>query len=130
MRKQTSPLRELFRCTLQGFGRRVYFAVWRQFCLTPVIFYTCTRTRAGAGALRTCTQGGRRTVGLPAVAGRPLRLRRTTAVAVLGLATVMSLSLTLFHPADATTSSQINFQARLETSNGAIVNDGNYNVEF
>lgn len=33
-------------------------------------------------------------------------------------------------PASATTSSTLNFQARLETSSGAIVPDGNYNVEF
>jgi hypothetical protein len=32
--------------------------------------------------------------------------------------------------ADATTSDYINFQARLENSSGAIVPDGNYNVEF
>jgi hypothetical protein len=32
--------------------------------------------------------------------------------------------------ASATTSNVINFQARLETSTGAIAADGNYNVEF
>jgi len=45
---------------------------------------------------------------------------------------VLSLGATLYHPAKtaAVVSDNLNFQARLETSNGAIANDGNYNIEF
>ncbi|HVW23689.1 MAG TPA: hypothetical protein VHB51_04385 [Candidatus Saccharimonadales bacterium] len=48
----------------------------------------------------------------------------------MGLSLVVSLSLTLFQPAAATGTNNINFQARLEEADGAIAPDGNYNIEF
>jgi hypothetical protein len=51
---------------------------------------------------------------------------------VLGLAVLTGVTQSIIRPAQtaAATSSTINFQARLETAAGAIVPDGNYNVEF
>jgi len=53
---------------------------------------------------------------------------------VLGVFAVLvcALTISLLHPVAtyAATNGTINFQARLETSAGAIVPDGNYNVEF
>ncbi len=40
------------------------------------------------------------------------------------------LLVTLVHPAQAATNSNLNFQARLQTAGGGIVPDGYYNVEF
>lgn len=53
-------------------------------------------------------------------------------MAVLGLFLLVPLGLNLAKPqvADASTSSYINFQARLEALSGAIAPDGNYNIEF
>ena len=46
----------------------------------------------------------------------------------IGLSLVLSLSLT--SNSSAATNSTINFQARLESSSGAIATDGTYNIEF
>src|SRR5580704_10768359 len=40
------------------------------------------------------------------------------------------ITLTFSVPTEAATSSNVNFQARLENSTGSIANDGTYNVEF
>ncbi|HEY4964739.1 MAG TPA: hypothetical protein VIH90_08695, partial [Candidatus Saccharimonadales bacterium] len=51
---------------------------------------------------------------------------------VIGLSLVLSLGYNLAKPIStaATTTNTVNFQARLESSDGAIAPDGNYNVEF
>ena len=62
------------------------------------------------------------------------RALRTVVLGVFAvLASVLfAAGLSLLHPAgiSAATSSTINFQARLETSTGAVAPDGNYNVSF
>ena len=63
---------------------------------------------------------------------RVLFVRRLTPV-MLAVFGVFSISLTFIHSpklAYAATSNTINFQARLQTHNGGIVPDGDYNVEF
>lgn len=57
-----------------------------------------------------------------------LRLLLTSSLALIIV--VFTLVNWLVHPAQAATSSTVNFQARLMTATGTIVPDGNYNVEF
>ena len=66
-----------------------------------------------------------------------LRLARTSTPAVQALVLVLALSASILYTragaperAYAATASTLNFQARLLTSNGAIVPDGSYNIEF
>lgn len=89
---------------------RVFFAVLEravyQVFSTPVIFYT--RVRAWSR--------------------RPARVLSLIA----GIALVVSLSISLAKPmaSNAAGSDDLNFQARLQSSAGAIVPDGSYNIEF
>ncbi len=57
---------------------------------------------------------------------------RQLVVGVLGLTMLLSVGLNLTSPlrTTAAVSDNINFQAKLESNDGAIANDGNYNVEF
>lgn len=59
---------------------------------------------------------------------------RALRMSILGVFAVFALAMVnlILSPATtaAATSSTLNFQARLETAGGAIVSDGNYNVEF
>lgn len=82
-------------------------SVVRQALAAPVIFYTRVRIQARKRA-------------------------RLATVLVLGITVLSGLALNFTRPAQtiAATSNTINFQARLETAAGAIVPDGNYNVEF
>src|SRR4029077_17813948 len=59
---------------------------------------------------------------------RALRIIILGVFAIFVLAFFMSYAFP--HNTSAATSSTINFQAKLETAAGAIVPDGNYNVEF
>ncbi|HSX30934.1 MAG TPA: hypothetical protein VLE99_03390 [Candidatus Saccharimonadales bacterium] len=63
---------------------------------------------------------------------RVLFVRRITpvALALFGVFCFAALPFSSPKTAYATTSNTINFQARLQSSSGAIVPDGNYNVEF
>src|SRR4051812_913910 len=49
---------------------------------------------------------------------------------LLGVIGVLTVLLSSTHPAGATTPANLNFQARLLNAAGAVVADGNYNVEF
>ena len=70
--------------------------------------------------------------GLFSVACKQFSYLRGIAVVTLMALVLSALYLTAVTPqtAAAATNNTINFQARLETSSGAIVPDGNYNVEF
>ncbi len=58
-------------------------------------------------------------------------LAKTLLVLILGIAGALSIFFSLAAPkANAAASSYLNFQMRLLTSSGSVVNDGNYNVEF
>jgi len=63
---------------------------------------------------------------------RANRVRHIALTTVLGLALVFTVGSSLFRPVStaAATADTVNFQARLEGSNGAIALDGNYNVQF
>lgn len=61
--------------------------------------------------------------------GRHARIAVLT-VASMGLLTGVAFNIARPAQTDAATSNVINFQARLETAGGAIVPDGNYNIEF
>ncbi|HEX4774701.1 MAG TPA: hypothetical protein VH234_04240 [Candidatus Saccharimonadales bacterium] len=106
MLKLGSRQRELSAST---FGRalgKVFFAADRRLLLTPVFFYTRARMR------------------------QPLRVLGPL---LTGLVVLTTVGLNLARPvstAAAATSNTINFQARLESNTGAIVPDGNYDVEF
>ncbi|MDB5170965.1 MAG: exported protein of unknown function, partial [Candidatus Saccharibacteria bacterium] len=123
MHKQTSLLRRLSLCTLRWLSVRVFFAVRslaRCKHLTPVIFYT--RAYAHARVRAIARTGG---VDLS-------KFRRAIAATAIAAALVITLGLSLINPlpAVAAGSENLNFQARLEGLNGAIANDGDYNVEF
>jgi hypothetical protein len=94
---------------------RVFFAVLNLLAVTPVIFYT--RTRACIRASRT--RGVDRS-----------KLQALATSLVLGVVLAAGLAVTLVHPANAVASTTLNFQAKLEGSDGAIAADGNYNVQF
>jgi hypothetical protein len=117
MLKQISPERPLFESTHRLMSRRVFFAVRRCLLLSPVIFYTRGRAGVRARCVRVGSNSDRRQV---------------TASVLLGVILVASLGLNLTNPlrTTAATSDNLNFQARLEGSNGAIADDGNYNVQF
>jgi hypothetical protein len=97
--------------------RRVFFAVLavvaRNVITTPVIFYTRGRRYTRAAGVRAVRPGW-------------------AASFVIGLALVASLGVNLAQPlrSNAAVSDNLNFQARLQTSAGSIVPDGNYNIEF
>lgn len=109
MPKLKNLVQEFFDGTHKLEAGRVFFAVlaqaWKSVLSTPVFFYT--RGRAS------------------------VRLGRVLA-AVAVLAVMASLGATLARPAAsvAATSDNLNFQARLQSSSGAIVPDGSYNIEF
>ena len=104
MSKNRSQL-VLFMNTLWSQTTRVFFVVRRHLPVTPVILYTRTRGRSHARAL--------------------------TAVGAV-LIILGSLFVTASQPVitSAATSNNLNFQARLEQSNGSIAPDGNYNIQF
>ncbi|MEO8105675.1 MAG: hypothetical protein ABI602_05100, partial [Candidatus Saccharibacteria bacterium] len=60
------------------------------------------------------------------------RVGRIAFASVMGLALIFAVGSSLLRPASsaAATGDTVNFQARLEGSNGAIALDGNYNVQF
>jgi hypothetical protein len=89
--------------------QRVLFAVGRSMLATPVIFYTRVQVYARARMNRAALISG-----------------------FAGLALLVSLAANLAQPAQAhaTASSTVNFQARLQNGSGAVVTDGNYNIEF
>ncbi len=67
------------------------------------------------------------------IAGNCLKTRVRPIATLMGLVSFVSLVLVLVFPGTTqavSTSSTINFQARLEQSNGAIAPDGTYNIEF
>jgi hypothetical protein len=105
MLKPKALKQKLLNGTLRHQAARVFFAVLAQVSrsvrTTPVFSYTRGRGMRVAGAL-------------------------------VGLALVASLAMSFAKPATsaAATSDNLNFQARLQASSGAIVPDGNYNVEF
>jgi hypothetical protein len=103
---------------------RVFFAVANCLLATPVISYT--RTRMHRGVAHMCAR---------VRASRVRGLNRSkfqTFGLVLTLGAVMAtgLAASLVHPANAVASTTLNFQARLEGSDGAIAPDGNYNIQF
>ncbi len=59
-------------------------------------------------------------------------MRRILATSAVAMALVITLGMSLVHPAPALAagSDNLNFQARLEGLSGEIANDGDYNVEF
>src|SRR5665213_3211238 len=126
MPKQTPLRRELFIGALIRLISRVFFAIVRSLLLAPVIFYTRARIRVytrmrgmkhetgGMGQLH-----GVNTSHTPYPLLRAPRFpKRVTLVLVLALAICISLSATLIHPAAAVTNGDVNFQARLEGSDG------------
>jgi hypothetical protein len=92
-------------------------AVVRVLLVNRGVFYTrvCTRIRAYAGA-----------------SSRGAALKRWGTVALLGTLVLSGLVSGLLKPevAHAATADTVNFQAKLESNDGAIVGDGYYNVQF
>ena len=147
MPKQTSFRRVLSTNTLRTVLKRVFFAVTRcvvitpvkslvrlrsrlrtaastvmqqgssSLHLTPVIFYTRTRVRMFAGASATRTR-------------RVVRSFQAVAALALLAITIFAAVAGTVAPANAAATDVINFQARLETPSGTMVNDGFYNIEF
>ena len=94
---------------------RAIFAIVRLLVLTPVI-----SIRARLRVTRS------RRVDRSFVSN----LRRVALVVTLGAVLASGLVATVVKPAYAVANNSLNFQARLEGSDGAIAPDGNYNVEF
>jgi len=117
MLKQIPTRLLLFMSTLRRLSIRVFFAVLDSLLATPVFFYT----RAGA---RARTSDAR--------VGSARSYRQLVGGLLLGVGLLFSLGFNLLQPLGtmAATSDNLNFQARLERSNGAIAPDGIYNVEF
>jgi hypothetical protein len=90
---------------------RMFFAICISIILTPVISIRA-RTRIELNRLHG--------------------YKSVFAVAGLGAVIALSLAITLLTPvtANAAADDTVNFQARLESNTGAIVPDGNYNIEF
>ena len=127
MHKQKPPLRERFSSTLIRHICRVFFAILCSLLITPVIFFTRVYMRT---RVYDTTRKSSRINLFPFRLVQPSHLGKFSLAVILGLGLVISLSATLLHPVDASPSNVLNFQARLEGSDGAIVDDGNYNVEF
>ena len=144
MLKQTSLQRLLLFSTRTRVICRVFFAVCRRALITPVISIRVRASRAHISHLllrRLPTNGGvfytrarTRTRGAPNTPGpknpRHFGFYPKGIAVALGLAMIFSISFSLLKPVEATPNTTINFQARPEGSDGAIVKDGNYNVEF
>lgn len=94
---------------LRRIANRMFFAVWVSVVSTPVIFYT------RAYAYRWTSEKKRLLIG---------------AVSVVVLLAGLAFNFSAYQPARAAVSDNLNFQARLEKANGAIANDGNYNIRF
>src|ERR1039458_4456037 len=114
MQKQKSLMRRLFGFTLSRYAGRVFFVFWRSLLATPDFFiraYMCSP--------------------------RPTRVRKSLftpklAFFLIWVVLLIGMFVNLAKPVQtwAATSNGHNFQARLESSTGAIVGDGYYNVEF
>jgi hypothetical protein len=106
-----SKLQKIYRHTKQRIVESVFFVDLKGFVFTAVNSYTRTRARKANGG------------------SGPIRLVGSSLIAI---AMIITLSLSLTQPTKtlAATSNTINFQARLTSNTGAIVPDGNYNIEF
>ena len=105
------------RSRLRDSGTTSNFVGLNGLHLTPVFFYTRTRAlahvRVSAARMRAATRG----------------IQAFAAIALLAITVVAAVAGSIA-PANAAASDVINFQARLETPSGAIVSDGDYNVQF
>lgn len=95
----------------------------------------CNCGFSGRRDAKTCSPRCRKRLQLVRLTFIPARatrqMSRTAPLFLLGLLGVFSLLLgTWTAPATAATSDNLNFQARLLTSTGAVVADGNYHIEF
>jgi hypothetical protein len=147
MPKHKPSLLHLLANTLTALVRRVFIAILGCVTATPVILYTRVRIRI-SGIIFTSANEATDQILLTSVSGLDsssrtrVRMSRTAGHArlrskalLLGLFTLVlftSLGVSLTKPltTNAANASTINFQARLEGSDGAITADGNYNVEF
>ncbi|MFO0781923.1 MAG: hypothetical protein U0524_03485, partial [Candidatus Saccharimonadales bacterium] len=112
MKKPKPSWLELFRFTRGRSSDRVFFIGFLSVLVTPVFSYTRARahTRTRGVSLRS-----------------RIILLATVAAILIGI--VGSIALKPQHTT-AAVSDNLNFQARLENSDGSIVADGNYNVRF
>jgi N-acetylneuraminic acid mutarotase len=95
----------------------------------------CSNSFSGRRDAKTCSMRCRKRLQLlrQSFGGVPVRKRlaKTAAVLLIGLFGFLSVALGTKTPiATAATSDTLNFQARLLTSTGAVVPDGNYHIEF
>jgi hypothetical protein len=104
MGKHISLRRVFFNYVLNRAHAGLFCDFWRLVAATPEFFYTRAQVR-----IRTHVISGMLLI-----------------VALLGI----GLNLAVPSQSAAATNNTINFQARLQSSAGNIVNDGNYNVEF
>jgi hypothetical protein len=95
----------------------------------------CSSSFSGRRDAKTCSARCRKRLQkvkwsfLPVPAKR--QLVKTLMVLFVGMFSIVGISLSQSaKPVSAATSSYLNFQSRLLTSSGAVVADGNYNIEF
>ena len=117
MSKQTPVRSVLYRYVHQLLSSDGIFAVCRSLIMTPVFFYT----RGGAHLRALHTRGVQRR-----------RFSAVLASLAIGLSLFATIAGNAVHQptAYAAPADTINFQARLQTASGAIVPDGNYNIQF
>ena len=108
----------LFGSTLIKLTARVFFAVFSSLIFTPVFFYTRAYAYTRAARARVSVLSARAT--------------RFALVGLAAMLVVLALSANFAKPSKtyAAVSDNLNFQARLEGSDGAMASDGFYNVQF
>lgn len=95
----------------------------------------CNCSLSGRRDAKTCSARCRKRLQLVKLsfvrAPERRQLAKTLSLLIIGMFGVLSMLLSLWSaPVNAATSDNLNFQARLLTSSGQVVPDGNYHIEF